>query len=309
MSVSTLIIDGGGTSTEVAVLHSGAVRARTELATFKPLRHDFRTDELCRALGSFLASAQLTADEASIRFCVIGMSGVWTEHECTAYTNAFCDAWMQYVDNALPAIRVMSDVELVLTAAFGTAPGVALIAGTGSIALARAPDEALKRCGGWGPRLDDEGGGFWMGREALRAVARMVDARGPKTLLIRPVAAYLRCDPEDVITLETRLRSVSIDGSARLARAVLAYAEEGDSVARDIAERGCVALHAIVHPLLAHAEFRQPSLVLHGSLFASDYYRSMVERLIRADDQGIEIRLLDDLVEAIAAQIANSRFM
>lgn len=302
MSVSTLIIDGGGTSTDVAVLCSGKVRARTELSAFKPLRHDFRTDDLCRALGGFLATAQLSADEANIRFCVIGMSGVWTEHECTAYANAFADAWMQYVDNALPAIRVLSDVELVLIAALGTAPGVVLIAGTGSIALARTPDGALKRCGGWGPRLDDEGGGFWMGREALRAVARMIDARGPKTLLIRPVAAYLRCDPDDITTLEVRLRSASIDGSARLARAVLAYADEGDEVARGIAERGCVALHAIVRPLIVHTEFRQPSLVLHGSLFASDYYRSMTERLIRADDEGIEIRLLDDLVEAIAAQ-------
>ncbi len=302
MPLSTLILDGGGTSTDVAVVFSGQVRARTELPAFKPLHHDCRTDDLCRALGGFLATAQLSPEEADIRFCVIGMSGVWTDHECTAYVNAFCDSWMQYVDNALPSIRVMSDVELVLIAALGSSPGIVLIGGTGSIAVARAKDGRLMRCGGWGPRLDDEGGGFWMGREALRAVARMIDARGPKTLLIRPVAAYLRCDPDDVSTLETRLRSVSIDGSARLARAVLSYAEENDEVARGIAERGSVALHAIIRPLIANAEFKQSNIVLHGSLFASEYYRSMVERLIHADDTNFDIKLLDDLIEAIAAQ-------
>lgn len=303
MSVSTLILDGGGTSTDVAVVCSGKVRARVELPSFKPIRHDYRTDNLCRALGGFLATAKLSPEEADIRFCVIGMSGVWTEQECTAYANAFCDAWMQYVDTALPSLRVMSDVELVQIAAFGSNPGTVLIAGTGSIAVARAPDGHLTRCGGWGPRLDDEGGGFWMGREALRAVARMIDGRSPETLLIRPVAAYLRYDPKDSSTLEASLRSVSIDSAARLARAVLTYAEEGDEVARGIAERGSVALYAITHPLIGNAVLQQQSVVLHGSLFSSIYYRSMVERLIRADDSDLVIDHLDDLIEAIAPQL------
>jgi len=302
MPASTLILDGGGTSTDVAVVCSNGIKARTELPAFKPLRHDPRTDELCRAIGAFLATAPLTPEEATIRFCVIGMSGVWSEHERTSYTNAFCDAWMQYVDNTVPAIRVMSDVELVLIAAFAQGRGVVLIAGTGSIAVARSEDGTLTRCGGWGPRLDDEGGGFWMGREALRAVACMLDSRGPKTLLARPVSAYLRCDPNDLAVLESRLRSASIDSVARLARAVLTYAEEGDEVARGIAERGAVALHSIARPFIAHTDAPPPSMVLHGSLFTSYFYRNMVERLIRADAEAIEIRVLDDLIGAIASQ-------
>lgn len=302
MPASTLVLDGGGTSTDVAVVCSGKVSARIELPAFKPMHHDNRTDDLCRALGGFLATAQLSTEEADIRFCVIGMSGVWTEHERTAYANAFCDAWMQYVDTALPALKVMSDVELVHIAALGSNPGTVLIAGTGSIAVARSPDGSLTRCGGWGPRLDDEGGGFWMGREALRAVARMIDGRGPLTLLSRPVAAYLRCDPNDAATLEASLRSVSIDSAARLAQAVLTYAEEGDEVARGIAERGAVALHAITRPLISNAALQQRRVVLHGSLFSSVYYRSMIERLIRADDSDLVVDHLDDLIEAITAQ-------
>lgn len=302
MPMSTLIIDGGGTSTDVAVVRSGRILARVELPAFKPLRHDSRTDDLCRALGGFLATAPFASDEADIRFCVIGMSGVWTEGEQTLYANAFCDAWMQYADTNLPSLRVMSDVELVLLAALGLDPGVVLIAGTGSIAVSRTHDGNLTRCGGWGPRLDDEGGGFWMGREALRAVARMIDSRGPETLLIRPVAAYLRCDPNDVAGVQSRLRSASIDSAARLARAVLTYAEEGDDVANSIAERGAVALHAIMRPLITNPALHQQRIILHGSLFSSTYYRSMTEGLIRAANAGVVIELLEDLIEAIVAQ-------
>ncbi|MDZ4745450.1 MAG: BadF/BadG/BcrA/BcrD ATPase family protein [bacterium] len=300
MPVSTLIVDGGGTSTDVAVVSSGQIRARAELPAFKPLRYDNRADEFCRALGGFLATAHLSEMDANIRFCVVGMSGVWSEHERTSYANAFCDAWMQYVDSNLPAMTVISDVELVHLASLGTAPGIVLIAGTGSIAVARTGDGRLIRSGGWGPRIDDEGGGFWMGREALRATTRMIDKRGAETLLLRPVAAYLRCDPDDKSKLESSLRSASIDNVARLARAVLTYAEEGDAVAQSIAQHGAAALHAIIRPLLQNQQMR---LVLHGSLFSSVYYRTMVETHIRADYDSVDISFVDDLLEAISTQL------
>src|SRR4029078_4863826 len=45
--------------------------------------------------------------------------------------------------------------------------GIALIAGTGSIAFGRAADGRTKRCGGWGYLLGDEGSGYSVGRGAL----------------------------------------------------------------------------------------------------------------------------------------------
>jgi N-acetylglucosamine kinase-like BadF-type ATPase len=56
---------------------------------------------------------------------------------------------------------------------------VAVLAGTGSISLARAADGRAGRAGGWGYLLGDEGGGFWLGREAIAALLTMGAANTP----------------------------------------------------------------------------------------------------------------------------------
>ena len=69
-----------------------------------------------------------------------------------------------------------------LVAGVGDEPGVVLIAGTGSIAYGVNHDGFAARAGGWGYVLGDEGSGYWIGRQALAAVVREADGRGPKTL-------------------------------------------------------------------------------------------------------------------------------
>jgi glucosamine kinase len=55
-------------------------------------------------------------------------------------------------------------------------PGVLLIAGTGSIVIGRGREGSMFRVGGWGPYFGDDGSGFWIGREAVRAALRDVDS-------------------------------------------------------------------------------------------------------------------------------------
>ena len=65
-------------------------------------------------------------------------------------------------------VAAVSDVELAHAAAFGGGPGVLILAGTGSIAVAKDRQDRWQRAGGWGQLLGDEGSGFWIGRAALR---------------------------------------------------------------------------------------------------------------------------------------------
>jgi glucosamine kinase len=64
-------------------------------------------------------------------------------------------------------LEAQSDATLALSAYFAGGPGVLLIVGTGCIALARGPDGRLYRRMGWGFPLE-QGGGSWLGLEALR---------------------------------------------------------------------------------------------------------------------------------------------
>jgi N-acetylglucosamine kinase-like BadF-type ATPase len=76
-------------------------------------------------------------------------------------------------------IIIESDAFIASIGAIGIDPGVLLIAGTGSIVIGRDKDRAIFRVGGWGPYFGDDGSGFWIGREAVRAALRSMDAQAP----------------------------------------------------------------------------------------------------------------------------------
>lgn len=78
-------------------------------------------------------------------------------------------------------IHVETDAFVSYLGAHGLQPGVLLIAGTGSIALARSESGEMVRAGGWGPMFSDDGGGFWIGREAIRHALRLQDSAAGDT--------------------------------------------------------------------------------------------------------------------------------
>lgn len=295
-----ILIDGGGTSTDVALAIDGECAARIRLPSVKPTVQEPRTDELCRMLGSFLVGTVVTQDNdmvTQLDAIIVGMAGVWTPYEQHRYRLAFRDSWEMYVDSSVPELIVMSDAELVAFGAYGTGPGLILIAGTGSIALLRDEAGTLQRCGGWGPRIDDAGGGFWLGRMACIAVAKMLDGRGPETLLVRPVASYVRADAEDPESIRVALRSASLDGVSRIGHAVLTYAEEGDGVAMQIREQGALALAELVETLDKNGT---NTITAYGSLWSNSEYASLV-----AMKCGQHISVLDDVLQAVARTIVH----
>jgi N-acetylglucosamine kinase-like BadF-type ATPase len=74
-------------------------------------------------------------------------------------------------------IEVVGDMEIALEAAFGSEPGVIVIAGTGSIAYGRDRQGKTLRAGGWGFAIGDEGSAHWIGRAAVAAVLRASDRK------------------------------------------------------------------------------------------------------------------------------------
>jgi N-acetylglucosamine kinase-like BadF-type ATPase len=98
---------------------------------------------------------------------------------------------------------VVNDALIALVAGVGTqAPGVVLVSGTGSIAFGQDARGRAARAGGLGHVLADEGSGYWIGREALRAVVRAADERGPRTLLTAGVLAHFGLERPDELVRE-----------------------------------------------------------------------------------------------------------
>jgi N-acetylglucosamine kinase-like BadF-type ATPase len=80
-------------------------------------------------------------------------------------------------------MAVTDDAVIALAGATGGEPGIVVIAGTGSIALGRNGEGRTARAGGWGYVFGDEGGAFWIARQAMRAALRWEEGWGVPTSL------------------------------------------------------------------------------------------------------------------------------
>jgi len=87
--------------------------------------------------------------------------------------------YRELLQSLIPEAQVIieSDAFIASIGAIGIDPGVLLIAGTGSIVIGRDKERSMFRVGGWGPYFGDEGSGFWIGREAVRAALRSIDTQ------------------------------------------------------------------------------------------------------------------------------------
>jgi len=84
---------------------------------------------------------------------------------------------------SIQRLEVTTDALIALSGATAGRPGIIVIAGTGSIAFGRNLEGRAARAGGWGYVFGDEGAGFDLARQALRAVLRAEEGWGPPTAL------------------------------------------------------------------------------------------------------------------------------
>jgi N-acetylglucosamine kinase-like BadF-type ATPase len=128
-------------------------------------------------------------------------------------------------------VLVVNDALVALEAGAPGAPGVVLIAGTGSIAYGRNDQNQAARAGGWGYMLGDEGSGYWIGRAALRAVLREADRRGPKTQLTGLLLHYYGVARAQDLIAQVYHGSLRPAAIAALAQCVQGAFSDGDAVA------------------------------------------------------------------------------
>jgi N-acetylglucosamine kinase-like BadF-type ATPase len=181
-------------------------------------------------------------------------------------------------------VEVSHDAPLLLAAGTPEGWGVAVVAGTGSIAFARAPDGRTSRAGGWGFLLGDEGSGYAIGLAGLQAVARAADGRGPETVLTKHLFERLRLSRSDELIAAIYQTGLDRPAIAALAPLVIDAADGGDPVASAIVQEGAQQL-----ALAAATSARQlgltspiPLALAGGLLLRSPTYRDCLVRALQA---------------------------
>ncbi|MFF2633166.1 N-acetylglucosamine kinase [Microbacterium sp. NPDC058021] len=185
-----------------------------------------------------------------------------------------------------PVVRTMlaHDSTTAFLGALGDARGAVVAAGTGVVTLAVGASR-MARVDGWGYLIGDAGSGYWIGREALDAVMRDYDGRGPATALRAEAEKRWPDLSEAYIHLQSDDDRVAVIAS--LAQAVAGLAESGDAVAADITRRAAGELaHSVITAL--HRVDREPDDTLLvctlGGVFRSGALRAAFdEHIARAD--------------------------
>jgi len=242
-----LAVDGGQTgTTAVLATVDGTIRG---VGRGGPIRHHeepdaerFVRDSL---LGSVTKAMSGAGNDDTVAISCLAMTG----------STAIADRVIRELVPARTYTALGSDTFAALASGTAGGGGIGLIAGTGTVALAhgRGGDDVL--LGGWGWLLGDEGGGFWIAMESLKAAARDVDGTGPHTELTREAAERLgQPDMRSVYNLVTgqRLDRTAI---AALTTSVVTIADAGDVVAASILDSAADHLADLVVATVAAAPF------------------------------------------------------
>lgn len=158
------------------------------------------------------------------------------------------------------------DQQTALYGALGGPGGAVLIAGTGSICYGQSADGREARTGGWGSLMDDEGGGYALGRDILAAVVRAEDGRGPETCLREAVFRALRVGAIPELIGAVYAPGVGKKEIAALSPLLDEALEEKDAAALKICEKAAAELALLVRPVVEKLGLQDARLALAGSV-------------------------------------------
>ena len=217
-------VDGGGTGCRARL----ADRAGTVLGegVAGPANIRVSLEEGIRsvldAAGQCLAQAGASFDDPIV--ACLALAGASEPREAAA-AHAACK-------HRFRRAIVTTDAHAACVGAHGGEDGGIVIVGTGSIGWAVHGGRST-RVGGWGFPVSDEGGGAWLGCEAVRRTLWAHDGRAAWSPLLRAVSAEVRLGPA---------RHRALDGHRQTARFRPAGAPRG----RSCGERrsGCGRDHA-----------------------------------------------------------------
>ncbi len=215
-------VDGGATKTLAAVLdlESGALH----VAHGGPSNEDAVGPR--SAVQAVLGAADEAIEQAGIAreglgAAVLAIAGTDTDAFARHVRSARTDDWI-----------VVNDVVGAWATATGAGPGVAAISGTGSNVFGVGPDGRAWRAGGWGHLLGDEGSGYWLGLESIKAGLRDRDASGPATALTDAAPAFFGMASIEALAVQVYSKPLTKSEIAAFAIETGKLAERGDAVAR-----------------------------------------------------------------------------
>ena len=263
-------IDSGATSSEVVIVQTplsppfakgGKALVRGVYKKYPPINFNvLGFDETAKRLIYIIEDSSKKIGLENIAYIVAGISGARNEKDRNNI--AITVSKSLGFDN----IKILPDTEIAFYSVFAhnqTNCGI-LIAGTGSVLYYKDSQGTMKRIGGWGRLLGDEGSGWWIAREALSQTVKNFD----RTHKPNNISVMLKNKfglHEDNIIEEIYHKNFEI---SRITKEIFRRAEKNDNIAAGIVKQA--AEHLAEH--LVQLGKIECTIALCGSLFTEEKF-------------------------------------
>ena len=245
-------IDGGGTKTELAVVSaSGSVLKRIIKPGCNP--NDIGFKKTAEIITSGINEILVEYPTVKSIFC--GIAG--------ASTGNFSDKLYAILNKIYPKVETKIQSDAVNLFAICDQADIALISGTGSVALVKS-GVGFKRLGGWGYLFDRAGSAYDIGRDAIAEALKEEDTLKEPSAINR-----MLCEKMNTTSVWEHINSLYNGGKsyiASFASLVFDAYKEGDPIAHYIIDENAKALATLLNEGV-DLYGANPIAVANGGLF------------------------------------------
>ncbi|MEM7533849.1 MAG: BadF/BadG/BcrA/BcrD ATPase family protein [Chloroflexota bacterium] len=274
-------VDGGGTKTAcVAIDLNGTVlgTGQSGSANYHNVGKETAYANVQQAIQQTLTLANSSFDDVG-SIC-LGIAGVDRLNDRKIVA--------KWVERLLPNTPYQLHNDAVIALASGTGGklhGIVVICGTGMIVYGIDHQGQHHRVAGRGPLLGDDGGGYNIGINTLKAITAAHDGMGPKTMLTQTVFAHLKLNTVDDLLTWT-YRDTSWHRIAQLSQLTQTCANAGDVVAGQLVAQAADALFLAISAILTklddgeHQPIPLPLVLAGGNLRPGPLNDALTKRLL-----------------------------
>ena len=288
-------IDGGATKTECSLLQ---VSSRTQLGSAltgssnkNSVGNDCAKRNLTDGMIGAVRDAYEKLSDPTVQFQLIGlcfgMSGVDRPHDKALVRSWVPDMTRELVQSVVvderSVITVADDLNVqiyndaIAALSSGTMghlkDALVIISGTGMIVTGSSDGENFVRTGGWGPLLGDEGSGYSIGSEVLKACVNSEDKLlNEDTVLVDLVKKHLQIETMSQL-IDFAYKDTAWSRIADLAKLAFDGYALNDNVSRRIVSNAAASLEKYIRAAannLGWSRDKQFTLVYTGSVLTHD---------------------------------------
>ncbi len=232
-------LDGGGTKTQLIVEDANGNligEGRSGPSNIR-LSASAAWNSIFDALEKALKNTDISLKDPHYQFHVgMGLAGTEILSSCESFLSK---------PHPFKTLTLRSDAYTACLGAHDGEDGDIIIIGTGVIGY-QVYNSVESQVNGWGFPHGDEGGGAWLGMEALRLTLKWQDGRGERSEMLSAIYQQFNSSLNEMVTWANSANSTKF---AELAPYVLQYAEQKDTNALLLLQKSAKEIMQINHAL------------------------------------------------------------